>query len=178
MRRTFALCSAILLAFLFGACGSPTSPSGAREGATWTVNGESFQATSNGLAASRSGTSLGLTMGDCGRGPFLSIFIANADFSAPATYTAVGGSDAASITWNRDARVSNSDSWMGPGTTRLADGRFVRLGNVSVIVTNISSDWVSGTFTAEAVASPENADTGTKTIQGSFELSFRQRVIC
>jgi hypothetical protein len=170
----------VLVSIVTAACGSPTSPTGATESVTWTVNGESFRATSNGRAASRAGGSLSVVGADCGRGANLHVQVRGIDLSIPGTYP-VGQSDGqAIIQWTPDARSGDaaSESWQAPGIPRVVGGAFVSGGTGSVTVTSISNDWVSGTFRVEVVPNPGNRDITMKAVEGSFELSFRERVLC
>ena len=173
--------AALLLTLTVVACGgSPTSPSGATEAGTWTVNGESFRASSNGLGATRTGGTLGLTAAECGRGAFLGMMIRAANMSAPATYAVGDGDGMASVSWTPDARTgaSASEAWAAPGLPRVVGGVLVRGGSGSVTITGISGEWVSGTFAVEVAPNPGNQDTAMKTVQGTFELSFREGTIC
>jgi hypothetical protein len=64
----------LLVALIAAACGGgPTSPTGQAESFTWTVNGQSYAATSNGRGALRAGPVLSVTGGDCGSGAILGI---------------------------------------------------------------------------------------------------------
>jgi hypothetical protein len=171
----------VLLAMFGVACGdSPTSPSGVSEGVSWTVNGESFRASSNGMAALRVSGTLSLTGADCGRGPIIGMFIAGANMSAPGTYSVGNGAGFSTVTWTPDARsgASAGEAWTAPGIPRVVNGVLVGGGSGSVTVSSITNDWVSGSFTFEVVANPGNQDGGNKSIQGTFELSFRERTVC
>ena len=166
----------LLVAVIAAACGgSPTSPTGQSESFTWTVNGQSFTATSNGRGALRAGSVLSVTGNDCGSGAHLSINVPNLSVG---TYGV--GPGAVTVSWTPDARTSSAanEAWYAPGTPRVVGNAFVTGGSGSVTILSISSDWVSGSFSAEVVANPSNRDTGPKTVQGSFELSFRDRTIC
>ena len=83
----------ILFVILFSAaCGSPSSPTGVSERFDWTVNGQSFTASSNGRGALRAGTTLALTGAACGGGAFLGISIpsgANAEAPTRSSRTAM-----------------------------------------------------------------------------------------
>ena len=166
----------LLVAVIAAACGgSPTSPTGQAEGFRWTVNGQSFAATSNGRAALRAGSALIVTGGDCSSGAFLNINVPNLSVG---TYGV--GPGAVTVSWTPDARTASAanEAWSAPGIPRVVGNAIVSGGSGSVTISSISSDWVSGSFSAEVVASPSNRDTGAKTVQGSFELSFRDRTIC
>ena len=58
------------------------------------------------------------------------------------------------------------------------NGSFVTGGSGSVTVSSITAEWVSGTFRFEVIANASNRDVANKTIEGSFELSFKERTIC
>jgi len=144
------------------------------------VNGESFTATSNGMSALRAGSNLSLTGADCGRGAIFGILIRAANLSAGGTYPVGELDGTASINWTPDARTSAAanEAWSAPGLPRVVNNVLVRGGSGTVTISSISGDWVSGTFSFEVVPNPSNRDTGMKTLQGSFELSFRERTIC
>ena len=163
------------------ACGgSPTSPGGERERVTWTVNGESFTASSNGMGALRAGSALSLTAGDCGSGAVLSMLVRAANFTSGQTYQVGDGDGMVTANWTPDARTGAAagEAWSAPGLSRVGNNVIVRPGSGLLTITSISADWVAGTFTFENLANPSNRDVGTKTVQGSFELSFRERTIC
>ena len=159
----------VIVALVTATCGSPTSPSGQDENVTWTVNGQSFSASSNGRAASRTG-GLFINATNCGSGPFISLSIQGIDTSVPGTYAVGQGVGKANISWTPDARNSNSPYWSAPGGQGSGSG--------SVTISAISNDWVSGTFSADLPPQFGNPDTTNRAVQGSFELSFRERVIC
>jgi hypothetical protein len=166
----------LLVAVIAAACGgSPTSPTGQTESFTWTVNGQSFAASSNGRAGLRAGSALSLVGGDCGSGASLGIMVPNL---SAGTYGV--GPGAVTVSWTPDARTSNAaqEAWQAPGTPRVVGNAIFSGGSGSVTISSISSDWVSGSFSVEVVANPSNRDTGSKTVQGIFELSFRERTIC
>jgi hypothetical protein len=163
------------------ACGgSPTSPSGAVEAVTWTVNGESFRATSNGMSALRAAGNLSLVAADCGRGPNLGMLVTAPNMGGPGAYPVGNGGGFSNVTWTPDARsgASASEAWSAPGLPRVVNGVLVGGGSGSIAISSISNDWVSGSFTFEVIANPGNRDPANKTIQGTFELSFRERTIC
>ena len=191
----------LVIALITTACGgSPTSPGGEQERFTWTVNGESFTATSNGLGALRSatggtctttttspdgtvvvstgpcGAKLFLDGADCNRKASLNIQILSANVMS-GTYSV--GDKGANVTWTPDARTSDTarERWIAPGFA-IVGAAVVSLGSGSVTISNISSEWVSGRFSFEVVPDSSNQDTSAKTLQGSFELSFRERTIC
>ncbi len=166
-----------LLLMAVACAGNPTSPTGASEGATWTVNGASITATSNGRGALRAGSSISLTAANCSSGAIISILLRAPNQTVPGTYPI---SDDVSVSWTPDARSSGSasEAWQAPGQSRVVNNAFVRGGSGSVTISSISGDWVSGGFNVEVIADPSNRDTGNKTLQGTFELSFRERTIC
>ncbi|NOT27724.1 MAG: hypothetical protein HOP16_16680 [Acidobacteria bacterium] len=168
----------LMIAALAAACAggdSPTSPSGQQENFAWTVNGQSFTASSNGRGALRAGAVLSLTGGNCSAGAIINL---NVPSLAPGTYNV--GPNAVNVTWTPDARTGSAanEAWHAPAIPRVVNNVLVAGGSGSVTISSISSEWVSGTFTAEAVAGPTNRETGARMIQGSFELSFRERTIC
>lgn len=149
--------------------GTPTSPSGQAEAVTWTVDGQSFTATSNGRGALRSGAFLSLVGSQCSSGAIIGL---GAPSQAVGTYPFTSGG--ATISWTPDARTgaAASEAWEAPS---------IRPGVVTsgtVTITSITSDWVSGTFTGTLAARPGNRESSTRTIQGQFELSFKERTIC
>ena len=169
--RTLALVIA-LSAVACGGDGSPTSPTGQTEQFTWTVNGQSFTATSNGRTALRvSGTSnIGLTGANCSIGAFLTLIVRN-----PAVGTFPVSTQGITLGWIPDGRVStNQDTFDAPGISGLNVG----LGSGTVTITSLTNDWISGNFNVIAVASFANQDKTPKTIIGSFDLQFRDRVLC
>ena len=161
----------ILFVILFSAaCGSPSSPTGVSERFDWTVNGQSFAASSNGRGAQRAGTTLSLIGGACGGGAFLGISVPSGA-NAVGTYTVVPNSNASvSANWTPDARsgASASEAWNAPGTTRVVNGSVVTGGSGSVTVSSITAEWVSGTFRFEVIANASNRDVANKTIEGSL----------
>ncbi|MCC7009912.1 MAG: hypothetical protein IT184_13980 [Acidobacteria bacterium] len=164
----------LLAAFFAAACSrTPTSPTGASENFTWTVDGQSFTATSNGRYASHSGASVSMTGAACNAGAHVSLRFPN---TGPGTYTL--GTSTPVATWTPDARTGSADAWNAPGIPRVVDGKIVSGGSGSVTVTSLSSDWVSGTFRFEVVPNPANKDMANKIIEGSFELSFKERTVC
>ena len=66
------------------------------------------------------------------------------------------------------------ESWEAPGISGFTVGS----GSGSVTVTSISNDWISGSLSVVVAARFSNSDTEPKTIQGTFELSFKERTIC
>ena len=163
---TFLLVTALATA----SCGSnPTSPSGKTESFTFTVNGESFTASSNGRTASQSANFLSVGGGNCGNGSTINVSISGVPI-VPGTYPVGFNPGNARVQWTSNARVSNSQTWEAPGPGLSGSG--------SVTISEISGDWVSGTFTAVLVPRP-GADTTNRSVQGTFELGFRDRgVIC
>ena len=160
-----------------GCGGTPTSPSGQSESFTWTVNGQSYTASSNGSAALRVNSVLSMAAANCGSGAGLGVMVTMPNWSA-GTYPV--GSGSVSITWTPDARTSQAagEAWSAPGIPRVVNNVIVSGGSGSVAISSVSADWVSGSFTAEVVANPSNRDTAPKTIQGSFELPIRDRAVC
>lgn len=161
----------LIVAMVAAGCsgGTPTSPTGQAESVTWTVDGQSFTATSNGRGALRSGAFLSLTGAQCGSGAIIGLGVPS---QSPGTYAVAPGG--LSITWTPDARTgaAASEAWEAPS---------IRPGVVtsgSVTITSITSDWVSGSFTATLAARQGNRDPSSKTIQGQFELSFKERTTC
>jgi hypothetical protein len=164
---------ALVIALSAVACGgSPTSPSGQTEQFTWTVNGQTFTASSNGRSALRpSGTTnISLTGANCSIGAFISVLAKN-----PAVGTFPVSEAGISLRWIPDARTStNQDAFDSPGSS----GFNVGTGSGTVTITSLTSDWISGTFNVVAVPFFTNQDKTQKTITGSFDLQFRDRVIC
>jgi len=164
---------ALVIALSAVACGgSPTSPTGQAEQFTWTVNGQTFTASSNGRGALRpSGTAnVSLTGSNCSVGAVISVLAKN-----PAVGTFPVSNDGISLRWIPDARTStNQDAFDAPGLS----GFNVGIGSGTVTITSLTSDWISGTFNVVATAFFTNQDKTSKTITGSFELQFRDRVIC
>ena len=190
----------VLLAALVSACGggSPTSPTGASERFVWTVNGESFTASSNGRGARRGagdGSGIELVGFSCGQNAGLSIQTRGASartyvvgttpqplFGDP-TIVGPGAPDTdVWVTWTADARsgdAARASAWVAPGVPRLVNGVWVPIfGSGSVTISGISADWVSGSFSFELVPDRDNMASGTRTLQGTFELSFREKKIC
>ena len=168
----------LLFAVIAAACGgSPTSPTGETESFTWTVNGQSFNATSNGRGALGAGSFLTLTGSDCGSGAHLNMSIDAPNLSA-GTYAVESG--AVSVNWTPDARTGQAaqEAWYAPGTPRVVGNAIVSGGSGSVTISSISPDWVSGSFNVEVIANPSNRDAGSKTVRGIFQLSFHDRTIC
>ena len=108
------------------------------------------------------------------------MLVRSPNLTAGGVYQVGEGDGRVSVNWTPNARTgaAASEAWSAPGTPRLVGGTFVRGGSGSVTISSISGDWITGTFSFEVVAEPSNRDTATKTLQGSFELSFRQRTIC
>jgi hypothetical protein len=170
----------LLMTIIATACGSPTSPSGKQEQFAWAVNGVSFNATSNGIAALRAGPGISLYGTDCGRGANLQVVVTAPSITIRTYSISPSTPSEVSVIWTPDARTGEAagENWMAPGQQRIVDGKLVTGGSGSVTITSISGDWVSGTFNVEVEPSRTNRDTATKTLQGSFELSFRERKIC
>jgi hypothetical protein len=79
------------------------------------------------------------------------------------------------VSWIPDARVSNpQDRFDAPGSASFNVGT----GSGTVTITSLTNDWISGSFNVVAVAFFNNQDKTQKTITGSFDLQFRDRVIC
>ena len=144
---------------------------------SWTVNGQSFTASSNGRAALHVASSLSVTGANCGSGAHLSIGVTGIN-PGPATYSV--GPGGATVGWTPDARTgaAANEAWSAPGLPRVIGNTLVRGGSGVVTITGISSDWVSGSFSAEVVADPSNRDSAPKTIEGTFELPIRDRRVC
>jgi hypothetical protein len=149
------------------ACGgSPTSPSGQSEAFTWTVNGQSFTASSNGRGALRSSGFISLTGANCNSGANINILVPAATVGTTYNITQQG----VSASWTPDAKSNSNERWeasSGPA------GFTVGVGSGTVTITSVSSDWVAGNFNVVAAAQFSNQDKTPKTIQGTFELSFR-----
>ena len=164
---------ALVIALSAVACGgSPTSPGGQSEQFTWTVNGQSFTASSNGRSALRpSGTTnVGLTGANCSIGAFLTMIVRN-----PAVGTFPVSEQGITVSWIPDGRVSTpQDRFDAPGNASFNVGT----GSGTVTITSLTNDWISGSFSVVAVAFFNNQDKTQKTITGSFDLQFRDRVIC
>ena len=103
-----------------------------------------------------------------------------ANFTAGGTYSVGDGDGGASVNWTPDARTGAAagEAWSAPGISRVVNNTIVRSGSGSLTVSSISGDWISGTFSFEVAPNPSNRDTATKMLQGSFDLSFRERTIC
>jgi hypothetical protein len=165
-------------AALAAACGgTPTSPSGQSEGFTWTVSGQTFTATSNGMAALRVNSVLSVAAANCGSGATLGLSVTMPNWSAG---TFPVGANSASINWTPDARTGEAanEAWTAPGIPRAVNNVIVTGGSGSVTISSVTNDWVSGSFTAEVIANPGNRDSAPKTIQGNFELPIRDRRVC
>jgi len=164
---------ALVIAVSAVACGgSPSSPDGQTEQFTWTVNGQSFTATSNGRTALRPAgtTNVGLTGANCSIGAFISMIVRN-----PAVGTFPVSTQGITVNWIPDGRTStNQDGFDAPGVAGLNIGT----GSGTVTITSLTNDWISGTFNVVAVAMFSNQDKTPKTITGSFDLQFRDRVLC
>jgi hypothetical protein len=132
------------------------------------------------MGALRAGSALTLTGIDCGRGAGINMFVRAANFGAGGTYPMGDGDGSVHIDWTPDARTSTAanEMWSAPGMARVVNNVLVRGGSGSLTISSISAEWVSGSFSFEVVPSPSNRDTGTKMLQGNFELSFRQRTLC
>lgn len=149
--------------------GTPTSPSGQPESFTWTVDGQSFTASSNGRGALRSGAVIDVTAADCSSGAILTIILPG---TSTGTYNVTQG---VSVSWTPDARTSSAanERWYSPDLTGGSS-----TGSGTLTVKSISGDWISGSFNVVAVPPLSNRDKTPKMIQGTFELSFKERTIC
>lgn len=168
----------VMAALLAGACGgSVVGPGGETETVEWTVDGQAYRATGNGFGALRSGSNVNITATDCGRGAAINVQVQNA--AGAGTY-AVNGTSGALFGWTPDARtsVSAGEAWYAPGIPRVVNNQVVTDGSGTVSITRLTSDWVSGVFSAEVIANPQNRDSSRKRMDGRFELSFRERTIC
>lgn len=168
----------VVAALLAGACGgSVVGPGGETETVEWTVDGQAYRATGNGLGALRYGTRVTISGSDCGRGPSMNIQVPNA--VGAGTY-AVNGTTGAQFGWAPDARTSASagEAWYAPSLPFVVNNQIVTDGSGTVSITRLTADWVSGVFSAEVIPTAQNRDTSRKRVDGRFELSFRERTIC
>ena len=153
----------LTLGLLPAGCGSPSSPSGVDNAFTWTVDGQSFQATSNGRGALRAGTTVIVTGADCGRGPILMISMTN-----PSVGTLSVGSTL-NANWTPDARTGSAagTAWeAGPGR-----------GSGTVTITSLTDGRVAGNFSM-TLAPFGGSASGNRSVQGSFDLTFGNATIC
>ena len=166
----------LLVAAITAACSSsPTSPSGQTDNFTWTVNGQPFSASSNGMAALSVNGRLSLAGVNCSAGAGLGI---NVPSTAAGTYNV--GTGGVSITWTPDGRSGSAanEAWSAPAIPRVVGNTIVAGGSGSLTITSSSADAVSGNFSAEVIADPSNRDTAAKTVSGSFSLRIRDRSVC
>lgn len=166
----------VVIALVTVACaGSPTLPNGQPESFTWTVNGQSFAASSNGRTALSVNSGVSLAGADCGGGASLAIRVPGLTIG---TYNV--GPGAVTVNWTPDIRTGSAanEAWNAPGIPRVVGNAIVSGGSGSVTISSISSDAVSGSFSAEVVANPSNRDTTPKSLQGTFSLAIKDRKIC
>jgi len=144
--------------------GSPTGPSGQQEQFSWTADAQSFSASSNGLGALRSSSTLWFTGYDCGRHAGITLQINPASLGV-GTHTVADGR--ASANWTPDASsgaLASVHAWDSIG------------GSGSITISSISKDWVSGTFSFDLVPFSNNPDRTRRMVQGSFDMPFREKI--
>jgi len=155
----------LTLALMLASCsGSPTGPTGSQEQFSWTVGGQSFAATSNGRGALRNSSAVSFTGVDCGRSAGVSLYISPAPMSV-GTYTVADGR--AYANWTPDGSsgaVAGVHAWDSIG------------GTGSITISSISDNWVSGTFNFDLVPFSNNPDRTRRTLQGSFDMGFREKI--
>jgi hypothetical protein len=108
-----------------------------------------------------------LTGANCSSGAILNItFFTPFNFSA-GTFAA-GNQYAA--TWTPDARTGQSagTNWEVGGTR----------GSGTLTIATVESNRISGSFSFEMTPGPGSPGTGTKSVQGNFNLSFAENRIC
>jgi hypothetical protein len=167
--RCQILCIAAALLSTVACSFIPSSPSNeSNQSFAWTVDGEPFRASSNGMGALRSDR-ISINGFDCGRPAGMTIqllrteiatgtYVAGADVVAQFYPNAASGNDPANLSW--DAGI--------PG----------RGGSGSVTVSSISGSRISGTFSFDMVPSQNNPASGSRSVQGTFDLAFGDNKIC
>lgn len=164
--RFRALGLAVVVALCVG-CWNPFGPSEYEGSFTYTVDGQPVAATGNGRLALRSSGSLSMTGADCTGGAHMSISVRFEP--AVGTYTVAQG---VMVGYTPDARTSgNSPYWETHPLTGPA-------GSGSVTITSISSNRVAGSFSFVLVPRFNSGATGTRRVEGSFDLEIADKPVC
>jgi hypothetical protein len=149
------------------ACWNPFGPSDYEGSFTYAVNGQAVTATGNGRLALRSSGTLSLTGADCTGGAHMSIFIRPEP--GVGTYTVAQGVGAS---YTPDARTSgNFPYWETTPITGAA-------GSGSLTITSLSSNRVAGNFSFVLVPRFNSGATGTRQVEGSFDLEIADKPVC
>ncbi|MGE3176926.1 MAG: hypothetical protein AB7O32_05625 [Vicinamibacterales bacterium] len=165
--RLKALALAVVAAVSVG-CWNPFGPSEYEGSFTYTVDGQPVTATGNGRLALRSSGSLSFTGADCTGGAYFSMFVRPEP--TVGTYTVAQGVNAS---YTPDARSSggNSPYWETAPITGAQ-------GSGSLTITSISSDRVAGSFTFVLAPRFNSTATGTRRVEGSFDLEIADKPVC
>jgi hypothetical protein len=157
-----------LVAAVCVACANPFGPSDYEGFFTYTVDGQPITATGKGRLAFRSSGSLSFTGADCTGGAHFSMFVRPEP--TVGTYTVAQGVTAS---YTPDARTSggNAPYWDTTAITGAA-------GSGSLTITSISSDRVAGSFAFVLVPRVNSGATGTRRVEGSFELEIADKTVC
>lgn len=177
-----AICLFGLFIMAVGCGHAPTAPDGSPAFFRWTIDGQEYSASENGLGALRSGggtcspnpclPKLWLTGANCQIHANLDIQIAAPSLSVgtwlvPASFGS-GEGVYATYTPNASSGTAAETAWRSYGGIG---------GSGSVTLTTVTEDWVSGSFDLLLVAGGGNA-SGTKSIQGAFNLRVKDSRIC
>jgi hypothetical protein len=167
--RVRALCLTVV-ALAITACGGPTGPSGSDQ-FHWTFDGQPGTASRDGMGALRGGTQTFLSGVNCDAHIAVNIQKLG-DFS-------VGTFDIGStflVAYTADTRTNDSAS-----RTQWAAGNFsatIPKGTGTVSITEVSDSRIAGSFDVVMVAEQQNQSPATKTLTGSFRLTFGNGKIC
>ena len=132
---------------------------------SWTVDGQSIDASDNGKSAQRAAGGVTVTGAKCDSGAklALSLFTNLAAGSYP-----VGSEFTA--TWTPDARTgASANTWWEANATR---------GSGSLTITSNTSDRIVGSFSFVLGPGAGSTATGPRSVQGEFDLAFNTGAIC
>ena len=132
---------------------------------SWTVDGQSVEASSNGRAAARSSGGIVVTGANCDSGAKLNLTL----FSNLVAGTFPVGNEY-TVTWTPDARTADSaNTWWEANSTR---------GSGSLTITTNTSDRITGHFSLVLAPGAGSSAAGTRSVQGEFDVAFDDDSIC
>lgn len=141
-----------------GALTGPTGGGG--DQFTWSVDGQNFQASSNGMSATLDNGAVFLIATDCSKAAGISLTL-------PADSTGTFPAQQLALVYTPDGRNRGSEIWVPDSNN-----------GGSATVSSASSSRISGNFSFTLVPGVGSSGSGRKSLQGTFNLAFGDRQIC
>ena len=183
LHRAVLVLMAILIALSCG--GSPSGPGGAVVAARATIDGQvvEFSTAGNATGAFRRPPNaawprglMDLSLGNCGRPPSITMAIYDGNPATgryevvPFAIPPLGGTFPAEVATGR-LEWSIEDAWNAGATQRGSSG--------SITVSSVSATRIAGSYNFTLVLRGNTAvPPPTKTVDGTFDLEIRDRVVC